>query len=68
VLAAEAVSDARAAPPGTVLDDGLAVSCGRGAIRLTVVQRQGRGTMPAVTMLRGHPIPAGTVLGRGEAG
>ncbi|MBB5695387.1 methionyl-tRNA formyltransferase [Roseomonas pecuniae] len=52
------------APPGTVLDDSLLVACGEGtALRLTRVQRAGRGAMEAAAFLRGTPVPPGTVLG-----
>ncbi len=61
VLAAEE-SDG-AAEPGTVLDDQLTVACGNGALRLVTVQRPGRKAMAAAEVLRGHPIPPGTVLG-----
>lgn len=47
---------------GTTLDDGLAVACGSGAVRLLEVQRQGKGAMDAEAFLRGHPVPAGTLL------
>ncbi|MFD2233022.1 methionyl-tRNA formyltransferase [Phaeospirillum tilakii] len=49
--------------PGAVLDDRLLVACGEGALRLIEVQRPGKAAMPAADMLRGHPLPAGTVLG-----
>ncbi|NGP17270.1 methionyl-tRNA formyltransferase [Devosia aurantiaca] len=38
--------------PGTVLDD-LTIACGTGAVRLTQVQREGKGAMDAATFLRG---------------
>ena len=60
ILAAEAV-DAHGAP-GTVLDDALTIACGAGALRPTLVQRAGKGAMPVADLLRGFPIPAGTVL------
>jgi methionyl-tRNA formyltransferase len=50
-------------PPGAVLDDRLTIGCGRGALRLTKVQLPGRPAMPADAFLRGHPLPAGSVLG-----
>ena len=49
--------------PGTVLDDALTVACGRGAVRLIRVQRQGKAAQAADEMLRGFPLPAGTMLG-----
>jgi len=48
--------------PGTVLDDRLTVACGTGAIRAVTVQRAGRGVSTAADLLRGFPVPAGTVL------
>lgn len=49
-------------PPGMVLDDQLLVGCGDDSIRPTLVQRAGKGAMTAADLLRGFPIPAGTVL------
>lgn len=49
--------------PGTVLDGHLAVACGAGALRLIKVQLAGRPAMAADAFLRGHPVPAGTMLG-----
>lgn len=49
--------------PGTVLDARLTIACGIGAVRLTRVQAAGRAGMEAEAYLRGHPVPAGTVLG-----
>jgi methionyl-tRNA formyltransferase len=49
--------------PGVVLDDGLLVACGSGALRLLRVQLAGRGPLDAGAFLRGHPAPAGTRLG-----
>ena len=51
------------AAPGTVLDDALTVACGTGAVRLVRVQREGRAAQSAEELLRGFPLPAGTVLG-----
>ena len=48
---------------GTVLDDALTVACGDGAVRLIRVQREGKAAQSAEDMLRGFPLPAGTVLG-----
>lgn len=43
--------------PGTLLD-GLTIACGDGAVRLTQVQREGKGAMDAATFLRGAgPLP-----------
>ncbi len=61
VLSAELV--AREGAPGTVLDDQLTIACGFGALRPLFVQRAGRPVMDAAALLRGYPVPAGTVLG-----
>jgi methionyl-tRNA formyltransferase len=39
--------------PGTLLDDGLTVACGQGAVRLTRLQRAGKAAMDAGDFLRG---------------
>ncbi|MFC3097300.1 methionyl-tRNA formyltransferase [Alteraurantiacibacter palmitatis] len=52
----------RSGEPGTVQDDALTIACGSGAIRPTIVQRAGRPAMPTADLLRGFPIPAGSVL------
>ncbi len=51
-----------AGTPGTVLDDGLTIACGEGAIRLLVVQRAGKVPMPAEEFLRGARLSRGTLL------
>ena len=45
--------------PGTVLDDELAIACGSGAVRLLVLQREGKAPMDAIAFLRGFPIAKG---------
>jgi len=57
ILAAEAVPGE--GEPGTVLDRGLAIACGEGAIIPVSVQRAGRAAMRPDELLRGFPIPAG---------
>jgi methionyl-tRNA formyltransferase len=47
---------------GTTLDDTLTIACGSGAIRVQIVQRAGKPAMPSADLLRGRPIPAGTLL------
>ncbi|MFC3613883.1 methionyl-tRNA formyltransferase [Lutimaribacter marinistellae] len=49
--------------PGTVLDEALRVSCGKGAVQLTRLQRAGKAAQDAETFLRGWPVPPGTQLG-----
>lgn len=61
VLAGAPIVD-QAGPPGTVLDDRLTVACGSGAFRPQRLQRPGRAPVEADALLRGFPIPAGTIL------
>ena len=58
----EAAPEAGSGPPGTTLDPALLVACGAGALRLLRVQRPGRGPMDSAALLRGLPIPPGTML------
>lgn len=60
VLAAQQLADS--GPAGNVLDDALSIACGTGAIRPTLIQRSGKPVMSAAELLRGKPIPAGTIL------
>jgi methionyl-tRNA formyltransferase len=52
-------SNARA---GEVVDNDLKISCSVGAIRPLEVQRAGRGVMTSEELLRGFPVPKGTIL------
>jgi len=47
---------------GEVLDEALLVACGEGALRLTQLQRPGKGPLAADVFLRGFPLSPGTVL------
>jgi methionyl-tRNA formyltransferase len=59
----EAAVDANdSGKPGEVLDDCLNIATGKGSIRPLKVQRAGRAPMTPGELLRGFPIPAGTVL------
>ena len=58
----EAVPEPGAGAAGEVLDAGLLVACGEGALRLLRVQRPGRSPLPASALLRGRPVPPGTCL------
>jgi methionyl-tRNA formyltransferase len=49
--------------PGVVVAEPLVVACGKDAIRLDTVRREGGRAMPADAFLRGHPVPPGTRLG-----
>jgi methionyl-tRNA formyltransferase len=51
-----------AGPPGTVLNDGLSIACGDGAVRILELQRAGKQPMRAGDFLRGTPLAAGTRL------
>jgi len=57
-----AVGDDASGKPGEVLDDCLTIACGSGYARPLKVQRAGRGAMTVGELLRGFPIPKGTVL------
>jgi methionyl-tRNA formyltransferase len=48
--------------PGTVLDDGLTIACGEGAVRILDLQRAGKQPMKADEFLRGTPVAPGTTL------
>jgi methionyl-tRNA formyltransferase len=61
LLDARAGSDA-SGKPGEVLDDCLNVAAGEGYVRPLRVQRAGRSAMTVDELLRGYPIPKGTIL------
>jgi methionyl-tRNA formyltransferase len=48
--------------PGEILDDQLTVACGDGALRLTRLQRAGRGVMEARELVRGFSLKRGEFL------
>jgi methionyl-tRNA formyltransferase len=62
VLAAQLLPLADAVPAGTVLDEHLSIACGSGAIVPTLVQRAGRSVMGVDELMRGFPVPPGTML------
>ncbi len=45
--------------PGAVLDDALTVACGSGAVRITRLQRAGRGAQDTAEVLRGWDVGPG---------
>lgn len=51
-----------AGEPGQVLDGALRIACGDGAVQLVRVQRSGKAAQTPDEMLRGFPLPSGTVL------
>jgi methionyl-tRNA formyltransferase len=60
VLGASAVSEG--GEPGVLLDGGLTVACGDGAVRIDVLQRAGKQPMQAADFLRGARLVPGTRL------
>ena len=48
--------------PGEAMDDGLLVACGESAVRLTRLQRAGKGQMTAEEFQRGARIGRGRKL------
>ncbi len=49
--------------PGVALDDDFTIACGQGAVRLTRLQRAGKGPMVAGDFARGFPLLKGEKLG-----
>ncbi len=47
---------------GTVIDQALTIACGKGAVRLTRLQKAGGKPLDAADFLRGTPVSPGTVL------
>src|SRR5689334_15165666 len=50
------------APPGTLVEEGLTIACGEGAVRILELQRAGGKAMKAEDFLRGQSLPRGTRL------
>jgi len=59
--------EATSGAPGVVIDEELLIGCGADSLRPLVVQRAGKGAMSVGELLRGHAIPAGTMLDTAEA-
>ncbi|MDO6965179.1 methionyl-tRNA formyltransferase [Rhizobium alvei] len=51
------------AVPGTVLDEGLAIACSEGAIRLMRLQRAGGKALETAEFCRGTTLPVGSRVG-----
>jgi methionyl-tRNA formyltransferase len=51
-----------AGAPGRVLDNKLTVACGRGAVRIVELQREGKKPMAADEFLRGVPVARESVI------
>ncbi len=62
VLLARPETGGGGATPGRVLDDGLLIACGGGALRLSRLQRSGREAMATADFLRGNHLQAGDEL------
>lgn len=63
ILRAEAEEQGHSLGAGTVVDEHFRIACGSGTLRPTLVQRPGKKPMATEEMLRGFPIPKGSVLG-----
>ena len=62
VLAATTRSETPGNPPGTVLDEDLAIACGSGVLQPLRLQRPGRAALDLPEFLRGYPILPGTIF------
>jgi methionyl-tRNA formyltransferase len=49
--------------PGEALDDHLRIACGDGAVRLSLVQREGKGRQSNEEFVRGFPVAEGSLVG-----
>jgi methionyl-tRNA formyltransferase len=49
--------------PGEVLDSELTIACGKGAVRLLSLQREGKSAMGIKEFLRGFSVPKGAIVG-----
>lgn len=47
---------------GSVIDQQLSVACGEGILTIEELQRPGKKRMSATEMLKGYPIPPGSIL------
>lgn len=66
ILSGEPLAGARGPLPGEIVEagrEGIVVACGRGAYRITRLQRQGGKPMDADAFLRGFQLSAGSRLG-----
>jgi methionyl-tRNA formyltransferase len=64
IVSAEILPPSPAAyAPATVIDDALGIACNPGAVRPILVQRAGKSVMTVAELLRGFPIPTGSILG-----
>lgn len=61
-LLAASIGEDRSGSPGEVLDEFLSIACASGSLRPLKVQRAGRSPMTPAELLRGFPVPQGTML------
>jgi methionyl-tRNA formyltransferase len=61
ILAAEVLAG-HVGAPGLVSDSRLAIACGEGGVRPTLVKRAGKRAMGVEELLRGFPVPKGMQL------
>jgi methionyl-tRNA formyltransferase len=54
--------EAGAGEAGEVLDDGLLIACGEGAVRILKAQREGRGAQDGGEFVRGFPLNRGAMV------
>jgi methionyl-tRNA formyltransferase len=57
----------RDAMPGQIIDascEAIIVACGRGSVRLVVLQAEGKCALEAASFLRGFPLGKGEILGK----
>ncbi|WP_426051396.1 methionyl-tRNA formyltransferase [Brevundimonas sp. SL161] len=57
------LSSEGAGEPGELLEGGLVIACGDGAVRLLRVQREGKAQSSPADFLNGFALPLGTILG-----
>ncbi len=48
--------------PGTLIEAPMVIQCGKDALQIDMIQRQGKAPMPATELLRGFDIPVGTTF------
>ena len=56
------LSSEGAGEPGELLEGGLVIACGDGAVRLLRVQREGKAQSSPADFLNGFALPVGTIL------
>jgi methionyl-tRNA formyltransferase len=62
IKALQAIAVAQSGVPGAVLDDELTIACGSGAVKLLLLQREGKAPLDKDAFLRGFPVASGIRL------